>query len=75
MLKEDAMHIGTEADVSAHVLNISGKRTQLRGLLDTGAVLSVTYSELATLCAPDKTLARNKGSFLLSILESKSKIR
>ena len=41
MLEEDAMHIGTEADVSAHVLDISGKKTQLRGLLDTGAVLSV----------------------------------
>ena len=41
MLEEDAMHIGTEADVSAHVLDISGSKTQLRGLLDTGAVLSV----------------------------------
>ena len=41
MLEEDAMHIRTEADVSAHLLNISGKKTQLRGLLDTGAVLSV----------------------------------
>ena len=41
MLEEDAMHIGTEADVSAHVLDISGMKTQLRGLLDTGAVLSV----------------------------------
>ena len=41
MLEEDAMHIGTEAYVSAHVLDISGKKTHLRGLLDTGAVLSV----------------------------------
>ena len=41
MLEEDAMHIGTEADVSAHVLDISGKKMHLRGLLDTGAVLSV----------------------------------
>ena len=41
MLEEDLMHIGTEADVSGHVLDISGKKTQLRGLLDTGAVLSV----------------------------------
>ena len=41
ILEENAMHIGTEADVSAHVLDINGKRTQLRGLLDTGAVLSV----------------------------------
>ena len=41
MPEEDAMHMGTEADVSAHVLDISGKKTQLHGLLDTGAVLSV----------------------------------
>ena len=41
MLEEDAMHLGTEADVSAHVLDINGKKTQLRGLLDMGAVLSV----------------------------------
>ena len=41
MLEEDAMHLGTEADVSAHVLDISGRKTQLRGLMDTGAVLSV----------------------------------
>ena len=47
ILGEDAMHLGTEADVSAHVLEISGKKTktQLRGLLDTGAVLSVIPSE------------------------------
>ena len=45
MLEEDAMHIETEADVSAHVLDISGKKTQLRGLLDTGAVLSVISIE------------------------------
>ena len=41
MLEEDAMHIGTEADVTGHVLDISCKKTQLRGLLDTGVVLSV----------------------------------
>ena len=41
ILEEDAMHIGTEADVSAHVLDINGKRTHLRGILDKEAVLSV----------------------------------
>ena len=41
MLEEDAMHLGTEADVFAHAMDISGKKTQLRGLLDTGVVLSV----------------------------------
>ena len=45
MLEEDAMHIGTEADVTGHVLDISGKKTQLRGLLDTGAVLIVITIE------------------------------
>ena len=39
------MHIGTEADVSAHVLDISGRKTHLRGLLDAGAVLSVILIE------------------------------
>ena len=46
MLEEDAMDIGTEADVLAHVLDINGKRTQLRGLLDTRAVLSVIPIEI-----------------------------
>ena len=41
MLKGEAMHLGKEADMSAHVLDIIGKKTQLRGFLDTGAVLSV----------------------------------
>ena len=40
MLEEDAMHLRTEADVSAHVLDTSGKKTQLRWFLDTGDVLS-----------------------------------
>ena len=41
ILEEVAMHLGTEADVSAHVLDMSDKKTQLVGLLDTGSVLSV----------------------------------
>ena len=41
MLEEDAMHLETEADVSVHVLDIRGKKFQLRGLLDTGEVFSV----------------------------------
>ena len=48
MLEEDTMHIGTEADVSAHVLDISGKNTQLRGLLDTGAVLMLYQSRFGS---------------------------
>ena len=45
ILEVKARHIGMSADVSAHVLDISGKKTQLRGLLDTGAVLSVIPTE------------------------------
>ena len=41
MLEEDAMHLGTEGDVSAHVLDIRGRKIYLRGVLDTVAVLSV----------------------------------
>ena len=37
MLEDDAMHIGTEADVSAHDLNINGKKNSLKRLLKTGA--------------------------------------
>ena len=44
-LKSETDPIGTEADVSTHVLDISGKKTHLRGLLDTGAVLSVIPTE------------------------------
>ena len=46
MLEEDAMHLGTESDVSAHVFDINGKEIQLRGLLVTGGVLSVIATEL-----------------------------
>ena len=35
VLEEDTMHVGKEADVSTHLLDISGKKTQLQGLLDT----------------------------------------
>ena len=48
MLEEVAMHIGTEADVSAHLLDISGKKSQLRGLFDMGAVLSVIPNEIGS---------------------------
>ena len=41
MLEEDTMLMGTEADVSAHVIDINGKKTPLKRLLDTGAVFSV----------------------------------
>ena len=54
MLEEDAMHLGTEADVSAHVLDINGKNTQLQGLLDRGAVLSLIPIETWRILGYDK---------------------
>ena len=41
MLEEETMHLGTDADVSAHLLDIKEKKTPMKRLLDTGAVLSV----------------------------------
>ena len=40
-LKQDAFHIGCEADLAAHVLDVQGRQLSLKGLLDTGAVVSV----------------------------------
>ena len=41
MMEHDAVHIGYEADMTAHLLDTDGKRIQVTGLLDTGAVFSV----------------------------------
>ena len=41
MMEQDAVHIGYEADVTAHLLDTNGKRIGVTGLLDTGAVVSV----------------------------------
>ena len=41
MLEQDAVHIGCEADLSAHVLDVQGRQLLVKGLLDTGAVVSV----------------------------------
>ena len=40
MMEKDAVHIGYEADVTAHLLDPDGKRIQVKGLLDIGAVVS-----------------------------------
>ena len=41
MIEQDAVHIGYEADVTAHLLDTNdGKKIGVRGLLDTGAVVS-----------------------------------
>ena len=41
MLKQDAVHIGCEADLAAHVLDVQGRQLSVMGQLETGAVVSV----------------------------------
>ena len=41
MLEQDAVHIGCEANLAAHVLDVQGRQLSVKGLLDTGAVVSV----------------------------------
>ena len=41
MMEKDAVHIGYEADVTAHLLDTNGKKIGNTGLLDTRAVVSV----------------------------------
>ena len=41
MLEQDVVHIGCEADLSARVLDVQGRQLSVKGLLDTGAVVSV----------------------------------
>ena len=41
MMEQDAVHIGYEADKTAHLLDTNGKKIRVTGLLDTGAVVSV----------------------------------
>ena len=41
MMEQDAVHIGYEADVTAHRLDTNGTKIGVTGLLDTGAAVSV----------------------------------
>ena len=41
MMEQDAVHIGYEADVTAHLLDTNGTKIGVTGLLDTGAVVKV----------------------------------
>ena len=41
MIEQDAVHIGCEADLAAHVQDVQGGQLSVKGLLDTGAVVSV----------------------------------
>ena len=40
-MEQDVVHIGYEADVTAHLLDDNGKKIRVTGLLGTGAVVSV----------------------------------
>ena len=40
MREQDAVHIGCKADLAAHVLDVQGRQLSVKGLLDTGAVVS-----------------------------------
>ena len=46
MLERDAVHIGCEADLAAHVLDVQGRQLSVKGLLDTRAVVSVMPIEI-----------------------------
>ena len=41
MLEQDAVHIGCKADLAAHVLDVQSRQLSVKGLLDTGAVVTV----------------------------------
>ena len=41
MMEQDAVHIGYEVDVTAHLLDTNGNKIGVTGLLDIGAVVSV----------------------------------
>ena len=45
MMEQDAVHIGYEADLTAHLLDINGNKIGVTGLLDTDAVVSVDASK------------------------------
>ena len=48
MLEQDAVHIGCEADLAAHLLDVQGRQLSVKGLLDMGAVVSVMQVSIWT---------------------------
>ena len=42
MLEQNTFHIGCEADVAEHLIDVQGRQLSVKGLLDTEAVVSVT---------------------------------
>ena len=41
MLEQDVFHIGCEADLAAHLVDVQGRPFSVKGLLETLAVVSV----------------------------------
>ena len=41
MPEQDAVHLGCEADLAAHLIDAQGRQLFVKGLLDTGDVVSV----------------------------------
>ena len=41
MLEQEAVHIGCEIDLTAHLLDVQDRQLSVKGLLDTGAVVSI----------------------------------
>ena len=40
MLEQDAVHIGCQAHLAAHILDVRGRQLSVKGLLDTGSAVS-----------------------------------
>ena len=41
MLEQDAVYIGCAANLAAHILDVQGRQLSVKGILDTGEVVSV----------------------------------
>ena len=72
---QDAVHIGCEAHLAAHVLDVQGRQLSVKGLLDTGAVVSVmpvkTWTDMGfdrshLIPANIRLAAANQGAFYVT---------
>ena len=72
MLEQDAVHIGCKTDLAAHVLDLQGRKLTVKGLLDTGAVVSVMPVSTWTVMGFDrsdlipKNMAANQGGIYVT---------
>ena len=60
MMEQDAVHIGYEADVTAHLLDINGKKIGVTGLLDRGAVVSAMPKNMSKNGLPEESSNSNE---------------